>query len=467
MNAHESLKLFSSILSDVSLVDCARIISSTFVRDRKIDLNKLLNYLIFRGKNVLSQDLCHFFSAIDNFKIPTRQAMIKRMNILNFDIWDVILERFRNEIFLNLALYKIKDHILIAFDGSFINVPKHIVTQMYFGGSMNKKMKIEDIQTPQAKVSMAYDVLNKMILDFSIGHYKSSEIPMMFDHLEKLLPKKKKKKVIFLADRYYGSAEFFKLCEMHDFKYIVRAKKNFFKKLISEHEGENDFTITIEFDKPWIKRIKQDFIREAIEQDPFLDIRVTSGTYEYSECHKGKTKVIKTEGRYFTNLKEDFTTQDIIDIYHFDRWDIETAYNVLKSDLDIEQFNTHNPIGIKNEIMGKVIFYNIERLVYLEAKEKIKIKEDRKYEYIPNNKHLINLLRTGDFIKEFYTGVKKKTIKKIVLSCASEKIPIRKGRHYKRWGKFYKSIPTNRHRIDGRRNPLVRITKVGLLTSNQ
>ena len=114
MNAHESLKLFSSILSDVSLVDCARIISSTFVRDRKIDLNKLLNYLIFRGKNVLSQDLCHFFSAIDNFKIPTRQAMIKRMNILNFDISDGHNSDILNEISISIGASsnKRKDKIL-------------------------------------------------------------------------------------------------------------------------------------------------------------------------------------------------------------------------------------------------------------------------------------------------------------------------------------------------------------------
>lgn len=47
-------------------------------------------------------------------------------------------------------------------------------------------MKISDIKKPQTKVSMIYDVLNKVILDFSISHYKTSEIPLLFKHLKKL-----------------------------------------------------------------------------------------------------------------------------------------------------------------------------------------------------------------------------------------------------------------------------------------
>lgn len=467
MKVFKAVKHLSSIIGDAALIEKAKILNSSFIRNRKITLEKLLNYLIFRGEKVLSQDLTKFFSAVDEFDIPTRQAMIKRMNLLNFDVWDEILKRFRKEIYSNMTLYTLKNYIVIAFDGSFANLPSHDALKNYFGGHMTKKMKVEDIVRPQAKISMAYDVINKLILDFSIGHYRKSEIPMMFEHLEKLLPILKGKKVIFLADRYYGSAEFFKFCEMHGFNYIVRAKKNFFKKLIAEHEGKNDFEIDIEFDKAWIKRIKQDVVREAIENDPHLQIRVVKGTYTYVEKHKNKEKEITVDAMYFTNLGDEFETTDIINVYHFDRWKIESAYDVLKNDLDIEQFNTHNPIGIKNEIMGKVIFYNIERLMFMEAKEKVRVKEDVVYQYIPNNKHLINMLRTGEFIKGFFKGLKKKIYSKIIKASSSEKIPIRKDRHYKRWGKFYRSIPNNRHRIDGRRNPPVKVTKVGLLTGSQ
>ena len=57
-------------------------------------------------------------------------------------------------------------------------------------------------------------------------------------------------------------------------------------------------------------------------------------------------------------------------------------------------------------------------------------------------------------------------VEKIVSAGAKEKISIRKGRHYKRWNKFFKSIPKTRHRIDGRRNPPVAKGKAGFVTTN-
>ncbi|PST35383.1 hypothetical protein C7U55_13400, partial [Faecalibacillus faecis] len=67
-----------------------------------------------------------------------------------------------------------------------------------------------------------------------------------------------------------------------------------------------------------------------------------------------------------------FDIADIIDLYHHERWNVENAYDVLKNSLNIEQYNTHNPIGIINETMGKVIFYNIEQIIFIESRKRIK-----------------------------------------------------------------------------------------------
>jgi len=467
MNTFNAISHLSTLLNSPSLSNYAKILDASFSRNRIIILDRLLHYLIFRNHNVISQDIVSFFGDIYDFCIPTRQAMIKRISILNFDIWKHILKMFREEIYPFLPLYKLRDYIIIAVDGSFLDLPPHAAVNHYFGGHMTQKMGIEDIKKPQAKVSMIYDVLNRVILDFSIAHYRTSEIPMLFDHLKTIYPDIKNKKIIILTDRYYGSSELFKYCEMNGWKYIVRAKKNFFKHYIENHSDENDFYIDVHFDRAWIKRIKSDEIRQYINDDPHMQIRVVKGQYEYMEKNAKKEKKCVIEGQYFTNLEADeFNASEIIELYHCERWNIETAYDVLKNDMDIEQFNTHNPIGIINKIMGKVIFYNIERLIYMESSKRIIQKEDNQYKYIPNNKYIIYLLHNIQFIKEFVHTVNEETVDKIMNASSKEKIPVRKGRHYKRWKKFLKSIPTTRHRIDGRRNPPVSITKAGILTSN-
>lgn len=466
MLAQQALSVLSDIINDSLLIENAQILHGSFTRKRKISLDNLLSYLIFRNHNVLSEDLVSYFGAMGDFDIPTRQAMIKRMSILNYDVWDSIMDRFRNEIYNELSLLNIKDYIIVAVDGSFLDLPSHIVLNHCFGGHQTSKIKIEDIKKPQAKVSMIYDVLNKIILDFSISHYRTSEIPLLFEHLKKLQEFFSDKKLILLADRYYGSAELFRYCEMYNIKYIVRAKKNFFKHYIEKYKGEKDFHINIRFDKAWIRRIKDDEIRKSIIENPEMDIRVIRGAYTYIEKNKKKEREVTVETQYFTNLDDEFDVSNIVDLYHHERWNVENAYDILKNGLDIEQYNTHNPISIINETMGKVIFYNIEQIIFTESRKRIKQNGECKYEYIPNNKYIINLLHHNDFIVNFKRQSADEIIDKIIAAGSKEKIPIRKGRHYKRWNKFLKSIPKTKHRIDGRRNPPVAKGKAGFVTTN-
>lgn len=211
----------------------------------------------------------------------------------------------------------------------------------------------------------------------------------------------------------------------------------------------------------------------------------------------GKENEVTISSQYFTNLNEsEFDTAEIIDMYHFERWKVETGYDVLKNQLDIEQLNVHNPIGIINEIMGKVVFHNIEKLIFMESKKVIAEKEEadkaennnmntvinesienakvvvnddtsdaNKYEYIPNNKYVIEMVHHINFVLNFQNGIDEVMLENMVASGSRVKVPVRKGRHYKRWKKFLRSIPNTRHRIDGRRNPPVAKGKTGFITT--
>ena len=127
------------------MIDHARIMDTSFSRNRLITLENLIYYLIFRNQQVLSQDIVSFFGNVNDFDIPTRQAIIKRMNILNFDVWNHILRQFRQNIYFHLNLYKLKDYIVIAVDGSFLDLPSHPALNHYFGGHQTRKISVDDI----------------------------------------------------------------------------------------------------------------------------------------------------------------------------------------------------------------------------------------------------------------------------------------------------------------------------------
>lgn len=472
MDLREKLRIFSSILCDPSLFDHARIIPGSFTRENgKMPLRTLLTYLIFRHGRTLSEDIARFFPYVSDKGTPSKQAVLKRMSVLNYTVWLQIQRLFLERIYLPMKKDTVKGYLLIAIDGTFVTLPKSDVLNQCFGHRENtaSKKNSKNQSPPQAKVSIAYDVLNHAVLDFQVDHQNVSEIPLMFRHLEALEDILKDQKIIILADRYYGSAELFKYCEMKGYHYLIRAKSNFFKHYREKlPPNSRDDILSITMDKLWIGRIIHDYIRMYVQKHPELTVRLVKGHYEYDQeeltyCDRKKKKHIEVNAEYFTDLDpEEFDTDEIIGMYHNDRWDIETAYDTLKTQLDIEQVNSHNPISVMNEIMAKIIFFNVENLVWKESQRQL-----ARSDCIVNNKSVIEKVHCAWFISAFCSGkFGRESVGKLIRECRRIRILIRPDRHYSRWNKFRIKIDNTRHRIDGRNNPPLKITKAGLATSN-
>lgn len=84
---------------------------------------------------------------------------------------------------------------------------------------------------------------------------------------------------------------------MKGYKYIIRAKKNFFKKqrALVPH-GCKDTNLHILIDRLWQKRIKRDNIRDFIIDHPAMDVRLVKGHYEYDEQY------VREAGKKFVSI---------------------------------------------------------------------------------------------------------------------------------------------------------------------
>ena len=467
MRLKKILDLFSSIIDDPSLFEHARIIPSSFTRENgKMPLKNLLTYLLFRHGRTVLEDISDIYPDLNTDDPPSKQAVLKRMRILNYDVWKKIQELFLERVYKPLKKETDKGYLLLAVDGTLVTLPKNPVLDDVF--ATNKGGGHVCANPPQAKVSMIYDVLNRVILDYRIVHQDEAELNLLFEHLETLEDLLKEHKVILLADRNYGSTELFKYCQMKGYKYIIRAKSNFFKHQREKLEKEtDDISFTVDIDETWQKRIKRDHIRDYIMADSLMKIRLIRNHFEYDEHYLDHDKWRhtlhhETDIEYFTNVDEDiFSKEEIVSLYHNDRWDIETGYGTMKTFIDIEQINSHNPITVLNEISSKMIFYNLESLIF-------KASEDRKdKDHLPNNKHIIEMCRSSSFVSSFFKGrFGYGYLRGLIDECSRVKVMVRKDRHYKRWNKFRRSLKQDRHRIDGRNNPPLKLTKAGIFTAN-
>lgn len=139
---------------------------------------------------------------------------------------------------------------------------------------------------------------------------------------------------------------------------------------------------------------------------------------------------------------------------------METAYDILKNDIQIENVNTTSVIALINQILAKVFFFNLEMSLNVLAQDTLE--ED----YVVNNLKIITQCRTQSFIQKLIKGkLSPKRLKRILKEAIRYKTKVRKNRHVQRWNRFLRNIPQKKFRIDGRSNPKVKSCSGGYCTT--
>lgn len=449
---------------------------SDFSRKRSMPFNLLTYFVIFRHEKTTNDELTEFS---EDFIIPdadeiTKQALNKAIKKLNPNAFVYLIHKFAEIFYASGLPKKYKGYHLIAEDGTFLDIPNNIYNLYDFGYCTNQHVKeMDDVKKIQSKAGGLYDVNNGFFLDFSLKHANCSETPIAFEHLYRTRSLLQDEDVIYLADRYYGSAEIISMLEYLKYNYVIRGKKNFYKKQVNAMTC-NDEWIEVEIDKKWIKRFK--FSPDASHyraENPTMKLRVIKKEYKYIN-QKGKE--VEDTLIYFTNLSEDkFTAQEIFELYS-KRWNIEVAYKILKSVQEIERFISEDGDAARCCIYGKIIFYNIFGIIRKELDELLDEEydsddiseiEEKKKKYVTNITQLRKKVIKKKILFLMYKGrfqdIRLKIIS-IVAKINRLKVPVRLNRHYKRWGKIVSSPPSYRFRLDGRNNPKVTRYKGVLVT---
>lgn len=132
-----------------------------------------------------------------------------------------------------------------------------------------------------------------------------------------------------------------------------------------------------------------------------------------------------------TNLTPDeFSIDGLKELYRF-RWEIETAYNVLKNRMKLEKFSDVPERLILQDIYCCVWLYNLTMLNLIEMNEAGEIPQDRyKYEMKSNISIAIGVVKTY-FIKSLMSPTqkaRKESVKQMNTLLFKHLVPIRPNR---------------------------------------
>lgn len=447
------IKYFNKKIESKEVLEKARLSKQYFSRNSKLGYKNLIKLILSRTGKTTSNEINNYYSELDLLtKSVSKQSIFQAREKLNPDVFRYLNHEFVSYFYKNNKIKKYKNHLVLAVDGTTLEMPLNDETIREFGVNTGTKY----VTKSSPKGSGMYDVLNNVYLDFFIDHWQISEIPMAYKQIKNISNLLNDKSCIVLADRYYGATDLFLYFEHIGYKYCFRGKKNFYKHYLDEKQ--RDSIVHIPLDDSWIKRLKIEESKLRALEKKELILRVIR--FKKSEItnkkENGNDEII-----LFTNLsKEEFSTSEIIELYGL-RWKIETGYGILKTKMELEKVTSEKPKIILQDLYSQIIIYN--QISILKTIADKKINGSNRYEYQVNINNLIWLYRKWlpKILNKLNTILN--IIDKIINKIIKNKEPIRENRLYPRWNVYISKPVTLKFRVDGKRNPKIYKTNKGYI----
>ncbi len=311
-------------------------------------------------------------------------------------------------------------YLVLAADGSGINIPTTRETLEEFGTSSRKGTK------PQASIGLGclYDVMNRMILESDCCKCKFDEMRLAEEQIDRVCETiGASQPFLVVMDRGYPStAAFIRMMEK-GILFLVRLKSSDYKKEQSALSGPDGW-VDIFLDKSRINHYKGTDIGQRMEELGSITLRMV--------------KVPLKEEReeiLITNLpSETFDRFQIAELYQM-RWGIETAYETLKDRLQIENFTGTKPVLLLQDIYSTIYISNLAEDIIRDAEAELDEKEKhRKHKMMINRTLSIGILK-NDLIYILLERDEEKQDRlfhQIYEDISKNLVPIRPDRHYHR-----------------------------------
>jgi len=316
-----------------------------------------------------------------------------------------------------------KGHLLLAVDGTSMNVPTNEETIRVYGNTSSHGR-------PQATcgLSVAFDTLNRQIVNTTVNRAGFDERGQVKAHLDILGDVIGKRPFMLVMDRGYQSVALIVELEAAGIPYVIRCSSRFLSKEFDLAETcGSDVTSKIEFTRNRLSWAKK--------KNPKAYEKMRSGAPV-----SARFVLIDIGGdvpeRIVTNLPQDeFSALDLKEIYHL-RWNIETCFSMLKDKLQAENFTGTKPHLIEQDIFAATYLLNVAYDLANEA--------DRK---LQKNGRLSTYKHEMTVNKGFAMGVVKEELIHIILAPVEERremllavvselernlVPVRKDRSYER-----------------------------------
>lgn len=412
-----------TILSDSFLEVCRDGKTNTLVRRRKMPIEDLVYSMINRKGLTLKLELRNYMKITHPEVEISKPGYLKQRMKLNPEALKVLYQSHNKNFYQDAEVepYTYKGYLVLAADGSDINIPTTAETVEKYGSASVRGGK------PCAQIGLGciYDVLNRFILDSSINKVKFDEMRVAQEQLSNIKDTiGDRYPYMVIMDRGYPSTPAFLKFIDDGIYFVARLKSSDYKaeqKALKSNDEDVEIALTKARRRNYIGKKEEGIM---MSRDLF-SLRMVKVNFDND-----------TSEILATNLpRETFPEDCFAEIYHM-RWGIETAYEVLKDRLKIENFTGIKPTLIEQDINSTIYVSNLAEDIIcdIEEEDKEHLKNDYKHTMQINRNLSIGLLKNDLIYILIETDENRKSelLQALYDEIRVNVVPVRPDRHYHR-----------------------------------
>lgn len=356
-----SLKSFQRVTSSDSYRESHCASASNFTRKRKLPFESVLKFLLFKSVKSLQLRLSEFSDLLSGQ--ITASAFSQARNKLRHTAFIELLEKCVVDVMYSDEDYeRWKGRRLLAIDGSTLRVPKSKETLEAYGHSER-----DNKQLVEAKLSVVYDILNRIPLNASLHRGRTNDIVACQEQLSLLGAGD-----VVIADRGYESYAFFAAILERGADFVIRCTtcRTVCRELLA-NKNIREQVVTIPAPESQKKLPKELTLR-------FLRIPLPDGEVEILVTSLEDKKVFP-----YKELKKLYAK----------RWRIETYFQILKGRLGLDNFSGKTKEAILQDLHACMFVSGLATIFSEEANNELSSKTTTKFQQQVNNSVAFHALK--------------------------------------------------------------------------
>ena len=243
-------------------------------------------------------------------------------------------------------VYRWRGWRLLAIDSSLVRLPMTKALGWAFGLVTTANDKgLTGVRYPQARISVLYDVGNRLGVEALMVRHKTSEVTLAHQHLAQV-----DRHDLVLTDRGFSGFTYFVAVRQRDAHFLARCSQGSFaivKELFARNEAGVSVTVSLKAPSGQRARLRRKgWPVELVVR--FVTVRLTTGELEVLA----------------TSLLDEtaYPPAAFAEVYHL-RWGIETYYGQLKGRLDLENWSGRTEEAVRQDFQAMVFLSNLESVI--------------------------------------------------------------------------------------------------------